>query len=357
MISRVRFVRSVAALCAIIAAAPGALIAQSGRAGVITGRVVVKGSDVPVGYTVVGTNPGNRQEFAGADGHFTLSGVPVGRVAILAKRVGYAQLDTSVDIVAGDTLRITLEIALVTTRLPAVHSLAQVCAHPGGPPALLSAELEVLFEQVRLNADRNRLLSQSFPFELMVERKITKPEPALEARFVAYDTVRVPSSRSWRYEPGKMIGAREYASGAFAGKWLTITIPELSDFADPHFLDNHCFDFGGLDLVDGDSVLRMEFTPAPVVHDPDVAGTLFLDPKTFQLRYAQLVVVNLNKQMRQQIGGQAIRATYSEALPGIPVLDVISSMVYAKDDPKGPPLEPSTETQRTLSVKFLRGKP
>jgi hypothetical protein len=122
-------------------------------------------------------------------------------------------------------------------------------------------ELATLFEQVKENAERNRLLSRSHPFELDVERKITKPEPMLEARFVAYDTVVRSSERKWRYAPGKMLGTRDYADGVFAGRWSTLTMPELADFADEAFLNSHCFDFEGTDVVDGDTLLRIDFIP------------------------------------------------------------------------------------------------
>jgi hypothetical protein len=68
-------------------------------------------------------------------------------------------------------------------------------------------------------------------------------------------------------------------------------------------------------------------------------------------------VVNPNKRMREVTGGQAIRAVFREVIPGVPVLDLVSSLVFAPEDPKAPPVEPSTETQRTLSVRFLKGKP
>jgi len=49
--------------------------------------------------------------------------------------------------------------------------------------------------------------------------------------------------------------------------------------------------------------------------------------------------------------------TFKEVVPGVPILDVVSSVVYPRDDPKAAPQEPATETQRTLSVRFLRGRP
>jgi hypothetical protein len=333
---------------------PSAMLAQRGT---IVGEVVGHISAIPIGYVVVGGKPGVPERFGGADGHFVLRDVSPGKLTLSVRHIGYAPLDTAIDVAAGDTTRVRIELSPITIQLPAVHSLAQRCAHPGGPNADLGAELEVLFDQVKQNADRSRLLSTSYPYELVVERKITKPEPALEARFIAFDTVVRSSDRKWRYAPGNMLGTREFESGAFGGKWLTITMPELADFADQRFLENHCFDFSGVDTVDGNAMLRVDFVPAPVVHTPDVGGTIYLDPKTYQLRVTLVSLVNLTKQLRAQINGQSIRVRFKEAIAGVPVIDAVSSVVFPHEDPKGPPLEPSTEDQRTLTVRFLKGRP
>jgi len=333
---------------------PAAMIAQRGT---VVGDVVVHGNDIRVGYAVIGGKPNVAERFSSADGHFVLRDVSSGRLTLTVRRIGYAPRDTVIDVVSGDTTRIRVELSLITIQLPAVHSLAQRCAHPGGQNPELSAELEVLFDQVKQNADRNRLLSTSYPFEVSVERKISRPEPALEARFVAYDTVVLSSERKWRYAPGNMLGTREFESGAFGGKWLTVTMPELADFADQRFLENHCFDFEGVDVIGGDTLLRVDFVPAPAVHTPDVGGTIYLDPKTYQLRITEVSLVNLTKQLRSQISGQSIRITFKEVIAGVPIIDAVSSIVFPHEDPKGPALEPATENQRALAVKFLKGRP
>src|SRR5262249_39914331 len=148
--------------------------------------------------------------------------------------------------------------------------------------------LATLFAQVKENAARHQLLSRSYPFEVDVERRITKPVPALEARLVVYDTPVRSSVRAWQYAPGKMMGTREYAGGVLAGKWSTVHLPELADFANESFLTNHCFDYGGTEAIDGDTLLRVDFVPAPAIHSPDVAGSIYLDQKTFQLRITDL---------------------------------------------------------------------
>jgi len=323
----------------------------------ISGQVVVRHSDVPVSYAVVGAKPGAPDRFTGSDGSFVLDDLRPGKITISARHIGYTPLDTTIDAAAGDSVNLRLELALITIQLPAVRALAQACAHPGDSKAKLSSELAVLFEQLKQNAERNRLLSTSYPFEVIIERKVSKPEPALEARFVAFDTVIRSSVRPWRYEPGRMLGTREIETGALGGKWYTITMPELADFADPRFLENHCFDYGGQDVFDGDTLLRMDFVPAPVVHTPDVGGTIYLDLKTFQIRMMQLTLVNLTKELRDQIGGQSIIARFKEPYAGVPVIDRVQSMVIPRADAKGIASEPATEDQRSLRVRFLKGRP
>lgn len=350
MISRFR----VAAFVAAFVGCPSASIAQRAT---IVGRVVVLGTDVPLGYSVIGFAPDGREAFSDADGRFALRDVKAGRVRIWAKHIGQTPLDTTLDVAAGDSITLRLELPLVSIQLPAIHTLAKECAHLGESSPKLGAALATLFEQLKQNAERNRLLSQSYPFEVEIERKITKPEPALEARFVAFDTIRRTSQRNWQYAPGRLLGTREYTGGIFGGTWTTVAIPELSDFADETFLNFHCFDYSGVEVVNGDSLLRVDFIPAPSVHDPDVGGALFVDPKSYQIRSTFISLVNLTKKLREQIGGQSIRATFKEVVPGVPILDVVSSMVYPRDDPKAPTQEPATEMQRALSVRFLKGKP
>jgi hypothetical protein len=348
----VRTIRALAVVAAIVVL-PGSISAQDGT---IIGRVVARGADLPLGYSVVNVTPGGREQFTMADGRFVIRGLRRGRVTITARHIAYAPLDTSL-ILAGDTINLTLALALVTVQLPAVHSLAQACAHPGRTDPRVGLELATLFAQVKENAARHQLLSRSYPFELDVERKITKPEPALEARFVAYDTLVRSSVRDWHYAPGAMIGTREYADGVFAGKWSTLRLPELADFADDPFLLNHCFDYGGVEVVNGDTLLRIDFVPAPAIRSPDVAGSIFLDRKTFQLRATELTLVNLTKRMRETLSAQAIRADFKEVVPGVPVVDRVSSVVFPRDDPKAPAVEPATETHRTLAIRFVRGRP
>jgi hypothetical protein len=340
--------------CAAIAVTTSAAFAQRPM---IVGRVTSMASDVALGYSSVALRPGGRERFTDADGGFALRELTPGRVRLTVKHIGHVPLDTTFDLGARDSVNLRIELPLVSIRLPAIHTLAPACGHPGASSAVLGVELAALFEQLKQNAEQNRLLSRSYPFEADIERKISRPEPTLEARFVAFDTVKRHSLREWRYAPGHMLGTREYEGGVFGGKWVTLNIPELADFADDVFLNNHCFDYAGTEVVDGDTLLRIDFVPAPAIHQPDIGGAIYLDPKTYQVRVADFSLVNLTKRLRESIAGQGVHATFREVFPGVPLPDVVSSFVFPRDDGKAPVQEPSTETQRTLAIRFVKGKP
>lgn len=331
--------------------------AASAQHAVVAGRVVSRGTAVRLGYSVISTRPQNREEFTDTVGEFVLRDLQPGHVRFTAKHIGYTPFDTTLDLRAGDSLHVEISLELVRIELPAVHAFAKGCFHPGAPTPKYGLALAALFEQLQQNAERNRLLARSFPFELTVERRITDPEPLIEARFIAIDTIVRGSTRLWTYEPGKILGTRQIDGGVFGGKWTTVKLPELADFADQRFLDAHCFDYSGLEAFDGDTLIRIDFVPAPAVRTPDIGGAIFLDPKSYQLRSMFVSLVNLTRELKRRIGGQSIRADFREIIPGVPVIDHVSSMVYPRDDPTAAPTEPATETQRTLNVRFLRGKP
>ena len=304
-----RLLQPVVGFAAVIV--PAAVAAQRAT---ILGEVLVKSSAVAVSYAVIGAKPGIADRFTNAEGKFVLRDVSPGQLTLSARHIGYAPLDTTLDVSAGDTVRLRLELSLVTIQLPAVHSLAQRCAHPGGVNTQLSAELQVLFDQVKQNARAKPFVGGVL--SVRGRRRAEDHEAGAGARSAVHRVRHGgPSSeRKWRYSPGNMLGTREIEAGVFGGKWLTVTMPELADFADQRFLENHCFDFGGIDVVDGDTLLRVDFSPAPVVKTPDVGGTIFLDPRTYQLRMTLVSLVNLTKQLRSQISGQSIKIAFKEAI-------------------------------------------
>ena len=143
-----------------------------------------------------------------------------------------------------------------------------------------------VFDQLRLNADQYRLLTDHYPFRTLTERRLAHTLVNGDLRIDSIDTLVIDSRLRWTYRPGDVLtrsGQTRYNSGT-----LMLNIPTIAQFADQPFLDNHCFYNGGTETVDGVELLRVDFVAAARINTPDVSGSMYLDPKTFQIRRSVL---------------------------------------------------------------------
>ena len=60
-------------------------------------------------------------------------------------------------------------------------------------------------------------------------------------------------------------------------------VPQLVDFADEVFTDNHCFRYAGVSTVDGVRRIQVDFEPIKTLREPDVRGSMYLDTASYQL--------------------------------------------------------------------------
>jgi len=304
---------------------PGRLGAQAGAPpGVIVGTVVMQGTVVPLPYSVVEVESLKRELFTDAGGRFVLADMPAGRLVIRGKHIGFAPADVPVTVAAGDTVHLRIELAKVVVQLPSVVSIGN-CTTPGPPSRVANPALYVLFEQVRQNADHNRLLTRSYPFRYLVQRVQTRksyrnPAQPLDTQFV--DTLQWASERSWRYAPGDMV-QRQVDRGVLSD---VLMLPELGDFADDAFIANHCFGYGGLETLDGQTLLRVDFSPADRIRQPDIAGAVYLDTASFQIRRAQITLTKPTSKMLENMTGVTIVDHYTDIAPGIPILSSYTSV-------------------------------
>lgn len=167
------------------------------------------------------------------------------------------------------------------------------------------------------------------------------------------DTLVIGSADQWRYHPGAVVTrAPRSAMGP-----MTMSIPTLVHFADKLFLDNHCFYNGGLEIVDGTELMRIDFNAAARIKDPDVDGAMYLDPTSFQIRRSVLRLSRIPKEIRGLEKTEAI-TTFGEVLPSIPLIAGIFSINEFQVNEKQPKsLASATEQQRLTRVQFLKGMP
>jgi TonB-dependent starch-binding outer membrane protein SusC len=94
-----------AALALLVGAVPA--FAQPG--GTITGRVVDAATQEP--FVGADVSVGARRTVTGADGRFSLAGVPAGAQSVRAARIGYAEGTRGVTVVAGQTVSVDLSLS------------------------------------------------------------------------------------------------------------------------------------------------------------------------------------------------------------------------------------------------------
>jgi hypothetical protein len=169
------------------------------------------------------------------------------------------------------------------------------------------------------------------------------------------DTLGLSSNAQWQYEEGSMV-KHVAVIGSNTGNWV-FRIPSLEHFADPRFLANHCFYVAGLEDADGPRLLRIDFRAAARLTQPDVDGSIYLDPTTYQIRRS---VLTLSRRPPEVLGLESMTVTtlFTEILPSISVIGSVSSLsFYDPNVPLGSELVARTEEQVLLRVQFLRGKP
>jgi len=283
-----RVAHALVGLCALVFSATAA---GQDTTGAIHGSVVGTEHAQPLGFATVTLDSTAASVFADSMGHFRIARVVPGRHRLRARELGYAPLDTTVDIAAGQTVEFTLALTRVPYVLPPVAVAGKTqCRNPGISDSTLSHDVATLATELVVNAQRILLLEKRYPYVYRMESTISvhrENQPWRDDERV--DTFEFRSDERHTYRPGDMIDAH------LVGRLLNrnedphqeyIYLPDLEDVAEPKFISNHCFAFGGVDTVAGQPELRIDFQPVNRMHSADAEGSFFLDPDRFVAKRA-----------------------------------------------------------------------
>jgi hypothetical protein len=163
------------------------------------------------------------------------------------------------------------------------------------------------------------------------------------------DTVELRTDARWHYAPGRVVadvpGPR--------GTELQVNLPGLPDLADSVFVANHCFRFAGLEKMEGQRYLRLDFRAAERIQDPDANGSAYLEPGTYMIRFVRM---RLTRPDEARSGLESLEATeaFREIVPSLLVPDRISSVQgsYVRTV-----VVQTAEEQRVVGFHFLRALP
>lgn len=339
----------------LIAVPASSQVLRADSTGTVVGMVVTKDGGMPLAYSIVGVPALGKQRFTNDSGAFTLPELP-GPARLRVRHLGYSPVDVDVLVRAGgvDTIRVTLAHIVVQLSPVQVRADAE-CVEPGVPTALGDSAFLTVFDQLRQNAEQYRLLTDVYPFRTLTERKLGHTLVNGELRLDSVDTLVIDSRLKWTYRPGDVL-TRNGRTPTHENT-LMLNIPTIAQFADQPFLDNHCFYDGGTETIDGVELLRIDFVAAKRIKNPDVDGSMYLDPKTFQIRRSVLRLSRIPREVSGLLGTEAI-TVFREALPSVPVIASITS-VNRLDANRNRPQSTAfmNEEQLLLKVEFVHGLP
>jgi hypothetical protein len=124
------------------------------------------------------------------------------------------------------------------------------------------------------------------------------------------------------YRAGQVLEARLLGERAIPGREMHV--PGVVDLADPEFQSTHCFRYGGIERQGGRLAHRVDFAPLDALPEADVAGSLWLDARSWLLVRSSFRLTRVPARMR--VRAVEVTAEYEEARPGLVVPGALLSV-------------------------------
>lgn len=294
-----------------------ALNAAQAQHATVSGRIVLRDNGQPLGYTTIALLSQGRQTLASDSGTFTLHVSP-GEVRLRFKRIGFVPKDTAFTLAAGDVARVRIEMTRLVIQLPEV--VVDGTCTDRTPLDQQPVSLAALFDQVKQNAERMRLLAAEKPFDVRLVRVngYRDRDNKVVGDGSWTDTVTRSPLPEVPYKPRGVIYDAVVPQGD--GRNRGVKLPELPDLADTAFTNNHCFNYAGQTRFEGDSVIRVDFEPVPwLAQEVDIEGYVYLRVSDYQL-VGLVSWLNRIPSWNRVLRDYAASARFRELVSGIPMV-------------------------------------
>ncbi|HUQ18983.1 MAG TPA: carboxypeptidase regulatory-like domain-containing protein [Gemmatimonadaceae bacterium] len=334
--------------------APAAVPTTASGTFTLEGSVVSGAMGQPIPYTTILIEPIGRERFTDQSGRFVYFSVAPGKYRIRIRQVGYSPIDTTMMLTAANR-----QPVFTMSKIPSTLAEMQItapprkCIVPEENGFVGDPELSVVLTEARKNAERERMLRRTYPFEYKLAQQHDTYDLKDSTHRVVYDTMTYRSDDDWKYRQGKVVSDEK---NKLFGDVRVMRLPTLTDLADVRFLTAHCFKYSGITSEDRIPVHQIDFQPITDITAPDVEGSIFIDSATYLIRRAEFRLTR-GGSVKPAILGMKVTTTYREVLPNVALFDEIRSVQ---------PLNPSRasanptefrETQQLLSFRFLYGGP
>lgn len=312
--------------------------------------VVTQVGAVPLANARVTLQPAARVQLTSPQGIARFDGMGVGMQRVAVRRIGFQPLDTTIVVAdAPVTLRVALRQVAMT--LAEVQVVAYpICRKPGVPKRSTDPIMFELLEQLRLNGEQYMYMVDSLPFAFRAERVTEATYRSGRAAKLSVDTIVIRGDQTRRYRPGRVVVS---SRGLDDRREQLMMLPTLDDFASKGFLENHCFHYGGVETVDGQPAVRVDFRAAQKLRTPDVHGTIWLDSAGYLIRRAELELTRVPRGL-EGIAGVTVTTGFTEVAPAMPILDVVDGVTrFVVARSLGDAMVQAVERQRRLGAPVV----
>lgn len=327
-----------------------ALLAPAVSAGAQVTGVVVGSNGIPLPYSTVTVIETAASRFTDENGGFVIAGLSSGTYHLRIKQLGFTAQDTAIVLHGGpQQIRVALQPS------PFKLSTVTVRASKGciaGSDRRAGADFQTILAELQNNAERERLLVKSYPFEYRLARTFDAPTMS-DAVHREYDTTSFRSDTRPPYVPGELIHDDPSAHPPNSKQMM---IPVLEDLGDPAFLQSHCFSYEGVAREKSSATYRIDFRPVGALKKPDIEGSVFLDTSSLVVRRA-IFHLTRSDQFNLSLRELHVTTNYREIFPGVTVVGDVMSTRVVKGPGVGSRTTRLTENQRLLGFQFLGSKP
>ena len=320
----------------------------------LTGKVEAQATGSPLPYSTVSIDQIGRERFTDGTGTFKYFLVLPGKYRIRIRQLGYMPVDTTIAFSATSP-DIIFSLVRVPSTLANVEVTAPVrrCEVPEENGYVSDADLLTVLGEAKKNAQRERLLRRTYPFEYKLAQSHDTYDLSDRTHRMIYDTMTFRSDDDWKYRKGKVVS--DDRSKLF-GEVRVMRLPTLTDFADQRFLMAHCFKYAGITDEDGPPAHRIDFSPDPDIKTPDVEGSIYIDSATYIIRRAEFRLTK-GGSIKPAVLGMKVTTTYRQILPNVALFDEITSVQPLPKTATGDHQAEFRQKQQLLSFRFLYGGP
>ncbi|HXG97583.1 MAG TPA: carboxypeptidase-like regulatory domain-containing protein [Gemmatimonadales bacterium] len=311
------------------------------------GTVVSTESGEPLGFSIVSLRPNGGRQFTDSAGAFAFTAPAAGSYVLSVRQIGYTPLDTQIVIRGDSTTVVRVALRHLAIELPPVTIAGSQCTKPGRPDSS-DAALFAVFDQLQENARRFALLVDSYPFHYELELSLREVSQRGDTGRPAIRRLRFESTDTHPYAVGRVV---EPGWGPWGSpdNVLVIRSADLEDLGNEDFIANHCFHLAGRDTIGGETLVRLDFEPALRIGSADMAGTAFLDPTTYELRYTITTLTRPDRSALTNVKAMTFRTRFRNIAPGVPLQDSLTAVTTYRYGRRT-----KIDTQRTVEVRFRR---